>query len=111
MAEARENKVSGSGELWNNTEFMHEFERVLKGMTEDDWRRLNNKLRQMEEQKTGLYAFLNKNSDDTSKQSNEVSEGVSAVSYTHLDVYKRQGLLRLLVLLKMIVLGVFILCV
>ena len=64
MAEARENKVSGSGELWNDTEFMHEFERVLKGMTEDDWSKLNNELRQMREQKTGLYAFLNENSDD-----------------------------------------------
>ena len=73
----RENRVSGSGEFWNSTEFMREFERVLKGMMEDDWRKLNTQLRQMEEQKTGLYAFLNKNSDDTSKQSNEVSEGVS----------------------------------
>ena len=73
----QENKVSGWGEFGNSTEFMREFERVLRGMTEDDWRKLNNELRQMREQKTGLYAFLNENSDDTRKQSNEVREGVA----------------------------------
>ena len=149
MAEARENKVSGSGEAWNIPEFMDEFRRCIERMTEDDWHKLNNELRQMEEQKTGLYAFLNENSDNTSKQSNEVAldnkilnnddyeikvgvngketdqlnekdnqvtenevsknsvngnnkitdengvntyESVGAVSYTHLDVYKRQTL-------------------
>ena len=77
MAEAQENKVSGSGEAWNTTEFVHEYMSIWRRMTDDDKRRLNEQLRQMEEQKTGLYAFLNENSDDTSKQSNEVSEGVS----------------------------------
>ena len=55
-------------------EFLQEFKRIMERMTEDDWRKFNNE--QMEEQKTGLYAFLNENSDNTSKQSNEVREGV-----------------------------------
>ena len=81
MVEERENKVSGLGEAWNrcNTEFMQEFERVLNRMTEEDWCKLNDQLKQMKEQKTGLYAYaiLNENSDNTSKLKTEVSEGVS----------------------------------
>ena len=64
MAEAQENKVSGSGEAWNTTEFVHEFMSIWRRMTDDDKRRLNDELRQMEEQKTGLFGPWKERSDN-----------------------------------------------
>ena len=78
MAEAQETKVGGSGEAWNTTEFLDGFRRIMERMTDDDRRRFNDELRQMEEQKMGLYAFLKENSDDTinenRKRTNELRE-------------------------------------
>ena len=54
----------------------------MESMTDDDWHRLNDNIRQMREHKTGIYAWVKENSDNT----------IEAVSYTHLDVYKRQAL-------------------
>ena len=48
-----------------NTEFMNEFSRTLEGMTMDDWRKFNEDLRQMEENKTYVYAFLKEDSEKT----------------------------------------------
>ena len=64
MAEARENKVSGLGEAWNSKEFMQECMSIWRRMTGDDIRRLNDQLRQMEEQKTGLFAPWKERSDN-----------------------------------------------
>ena len=65
MAEAQETKIGRSWEAWDTAEFLQEFKRIMERMTEDDWRKFNNELRQMEEQKTELYTFLKENSDDT----------------------------------------------
>ena len=69
MAEEKGTKIGGSGEAWNIPEFMDEFRRCMERMTEDDWCKFNNELKQMKEEKTGLYAYaiLNENSDNTSK--------------------------------------------
>ena len=71
MAEANETKVNFFDRPWED-----EFMSIMNRMTEDDWCRFKGELRQMREQKTGLYAFLKERSDDTSnddrKRTNEL---------------------------------------
>ena len=66
MAEACENNVSGSGEAWNSMEFMDELRRNMETMTDDDWRRFNDDIRQMKEQNIE-FAEWKRHSDDTIK--------------------------------------------
>ena len=74
MDEAQENKVSGSGEVWNTTEFVHKFMSIWSRMTHEDERRLTDDLEQMKEQEMGLFApwKCNDTSDDNKKQINDV---------------------------------------
>ena len=72
MAEARETVI----DTWEK--FYDGLRRYMEEMTDDDWHKFNEKVRQNPE----LDNFIRENiggtvSDDTSKQSNEVSEGVS----------------------------------
>ena len=78
MAEAQVNDI---GFAWDEWEY--EFRSIMNRMTDDEWGNLDDNLRRMEEHEEGIFTEIKKHSEDK-------GEIVEAVSYTHLDVYKRQ---------------------
>ena len=88
MAVAQETKVGGSGEAGNTPEFAHKFVSIWRRVMDDDSVMGVGNGRETDQ--------LNENKDDqVIKTDCKVSDdGISAVSYTHLDVYKRQPIIK-----------------
>ena len=69
MAEAQETERGFSWEAWED-----EFRSIGNRMTDDEWRRLDDNLRQMEEQEMGIFAEMKKHSEGTMNDNkNEVT--------------------------------------
>ena len=81
MSKIQSNDIDFAWDEWES-----EFREVVGEMTDEEWGNLDDRLTRMEEQEEGIFAEIKKHSDDI---------GSEAVSYTHLDVYKRQNVMLL----------------
>ena len=60
MAKAQVNEIDFVWDEWEG-----EFREIVGKMTDDEWCKLDDNLRRMEEQEEGIFAEIKKHSDDT----------------------------------------------